>query len=124
MLYLAELINHFLHPRIENYLNHYSVKNLFDLDKILINECFVFNTRVVKFILNRPQSEFKLFLNQKSIEFIRELFFLAIGNSYGQFEAYRTNLIFLQEIVKDHDLQMNNEPTLKTHEVAYTSSRQ
>lgn len=103
MLYFAELKNPEIDPCIENFLNQYFVKNIHDLDQIIRDDSFVFNTRVVKFILNSSQGECMRFLSGQSLEFIRDLFFLAIGNSYGQFDDYRQNLINIQEIVQESD---------------------
>ena len=107
MLYLADLHNPDINPRIENYLNQYYVKNLHNLDQIIKNDSFVFNTRVVKYILNSPNRDCLHFLDKQTMEFIRELFFLAIGNSYGQFDEYRQNLTSIQDIVRDQENDFN-----------------
>ena len=102
MLYLAELKNPNINPRFENYLNQYFVKNLSHLHHIIQHDSFRFNTRVVKYILNSPHDECKEFLALQSEPFVNELFFLAIGNSYGQFDDYKQNLLYIQNIVNHH----------------------
>jgi len=94
-LYFAELINHCIHPNIENYLNYYKVKSIFDLDSI-ISEKFYINTRIVKFILNADENSFKEFIENQNADFIRLLYNMALGNSYHLMEAYSTNLNFLK----------------------------
>jgi hypothetical protein len=108
LLYLAQLKNPNINPRYENYLNQHFVKDLTQVDFIIKNDHFKFNTRVVKFILNSPSKECKEFLDKQTNSFIRELFYLAIGNSYWQFEEYRKNLLYLQSILSnlpDYDIQ-------------------
>lgn len=113
MLYLADLKNPDINPRIENYLNQYFVKNLHNLDQIIKNDSFIFNTRVVKYILNSPHNECIHFLSNQSVEFIRDLFFLAIGNSYGQFDDYRRNLLYIQEIVRNNEVEYEQKDMYK-----------
>ena len=103
LLYFADLQNSTVNPNIENYLNQYYVKNLSDLDQIIKNDKFVFNTRVVKYILNNTSKDCLNFLGMQSLEFIRELFFLAIGNSYGQFEEYKENLRSVLNIIGNYE---------------------
>ncbi len=106
MLYLAELKNPTINPRFENYLNQHFVKNLSHLNHIIKHDDFGFNTRVVKFILNSPHDECKAFLSLQTNSFISKLFFLAIGNSYGQFDDYKQNLLYIQKIIQQ---QPNSE---------------
>ena len=105
MLYLAELQNPEMNPRIENYLNHYFVSSLDKLDCLVNNGDFVFNTRVVKYILNSNHNECVHFLNKQSESFVRDLFYLSIGNAYNQFESYSQNLIYIQELMKKIDTE-------------------
>ena len=67
----------------------------------------MFNTRVVKYILNANHSECVQFLKKQSDNFIRELFYLSLGNAYNQFESYRQNLNYLQHLVNE----IENNPT-------------
>lgn len=110
MLYFAELQNSGINPNIENYLNQYSIKSLYDLDSIIKSEPFVFNTRVVKFILNSEHIECISFLHKQSAEFIKELFYLAIGNFYVQFKDYRQNLVYIQKLVEKTEAGYDENP--------------
>jgi len=99
MLYFAELINTDIPPSIENYLNNYSVGSLDDIDAIIKNEKFVFNTRVVKYILNSKDDDFDAFIAGRSEDFVNELYYNAIGNEYFKFSSYLRNIKKLKEIV-------------------------
>jgi hypothetical protein len=92
LLYFAELINKNIHPNIENFLNYYHVKSIFDLDNIIKNERFSINTRIVKYILNSEHDSFKIFIQNHSDSFLELLYDMAIGNSYHTIEAYQENL--------------------------------
>ncbi len=98
LVYFAELINPGILPNVENFLNHFFVKGLDELRQILRHDDFIFNTRVVKYILNSPHEECVRFLNEQNFRFISDLFYLSIGNSYGQFESYQRNLTYIQEV--------------------------
>lgn len=88
MLYFAELCNTELPPNIENYLNHKFVKNLNDIDFIIKNEDFCFNTRVVKYIIGSEKAEFEDFIQKQTENFIKDLYYNAIGNEYFKFNEY------------------------------------
>jgi len=96
LLYFAELINKNIHPNIENFLNYYHVKSIFDLDNIIKNERFSINTRIVKYILNGEPSLFQIFIQNHSDAFLELLYNMAIGNSYHTIEAYQENLNLLR----------------------------
>jgi hypothetical protein len=97
MLFFAELTDNRISPKIENTLNNAFVKNLNDIDCIIRNERFRFNTRVVKFILNSKHDEFDDFIAKRDNDFINALYYNAIGNEYYQFVSYRRNLMKLKE---------------------------
>ncbi|TAH00157.1 MAG: hypothetical protein EAZ15_09670 [Sphingobacteriales bacterium] len=103
MLYFAELVNDTIHPNIENYLNYFSVKSIFDLDDIISNPNFCINTRIVKYILNTATESFMVFLNNQSHAFINHLYDMAIGNGYHTIDSYAQNL----NNIKKH-LNLNN----------------
>jgi hypothetical protein len=95
MLFFAELSDNRIPPKIENTLNNAFVKNLNHIDCIIRNERFRFNTRVVKFILNSSPDEFDDFVAKRDNDFIRRLYYNAIGNEYYQFSSYNRNLMRL-----------------------------
>lgn len=99
MLYFAELINHDISPKFENYLNNFFVKNLDHLDYIIKNQTFVFNTRTVKFILNAEEKEFDTFIQKQTKEFVEEFYYNGIGNEYFKFDSYLTNIKKLNDLL-------------------------
>jgi hypothetical protein len=101
MLYFAELTDKTIPPDIENRLNYAYVKNLDDIDTIIKNEHFQFNTRVVKLILNSADHLFDRFIEKQNIQFIRNLYHLAIGNEYFKFPKYTRNLTQLRIMIKN-----------------------
>ena len=70
LLYFAELINDFINPNFENYLNYYQIKSIFDLQKIINRKRFVINTRIVKYLLNYEPIAFKIFIQNQKVQFI------------------------------------------------------
>ncbi|MDR1887332.1 MAG: phosphoribosyltransferase family protein [Prevotellaceae bacterium] len=98
MLYFAELADSSIPPNIENRLNNFYVKDLEQIDNIVKNERFRFNTRVVKFILNSRDDGFDRFIEKQNYDFISELYFNAIGNEYFKFPSYLRNLEKLRDI--------------------------
>lgn len=101
-LYFAELSNAEINPNIENYLNYYFVKSLLHLDKIIKNENFMLNTRVVKYILCADFQEFKNFIQYQSNRMVNTIYHLAIGNSYHKIEEYKANLNYIKELVNNN----------------------
>lgn len=99
MLYFAELVNPDVCPKIENVLNNHFVKNLEQVDWIIKNEEFAFNTRVVKYILNAKSDDFDRFIEKQTESFKRELFYQSIGNEYFKFDSYLSNLAKLKTVV-------------------------
>ncbi|MDR2809567.1 MAG: phosphoribosyltransferase family protein [Tannerellaceae bacterium] len=92
MLYFAELIDKSIPPNIENRLNYAYVKSLDEIDTLIKNEQFHFNTRVVKLILNSQDHLFDRFIEKQDIQFIRNLYYKSIGNDYFKFSKYLRNL--------------------------------
>lgn len=103
MLYLAELVNEEICPKIENVLNHYLVKNISDINSIIKNESFVFNTRVVKYILNSNHKDCFDFLMAQDSEFLSKLFYLSLGNEYYKFPEYKENLKLIEKIIFENN---------------------
>lgn len=106
MLYFAELINKNIHPKVENYLNYYSVKSIYDLRPIIHSRFFQINTRIVKYILNSDPIDFKEFIWTESSEFKQLLYNMAIGNGYHTIDAYTANLNFLKRNCINKNIQI------------------
>jgi hypothetical protein len=96
LLYFAELVNTSIHPNIENYLNYYQIKSIFDLDEIIKQERFAINTRIVKYLLNSEPDSFRIFIEKQHDTFKNLLYNMALGNSYHTIDAYLVNLSFLK----------------------------
>lgn len=97
LLYYAELVNKAINPNVENYLNYYSVKSIFDLKQIINSGNFFFNTRIVKYILNSEFESFKIFIENQTEDFINTLYNLSLGNSYHTITEYQGNLSFIKQ---------------------------
>ena len=99
MLYFAELINTGIHPNVENYLNYYHVKTIFDLDGIIKSGSFCINTRIVKYILNYSFDSFCVFIENQQAGFVELLYNMALGNGYHTIDAYQRNLNFIKKLI-------------------------
>ncbi len=99
LLYYAELVNKQIHPNIENTLNYYSVKSIFDLNKIVQQDRFRINTRLVKYVLNCGEDQFLVFMQNQSNYFLNLVYNMAIGNGYHLIEAYSKNITALKNLV-------------------------
>ena len=97
LLYYAELVNKDIPPNIENTLNYFKVKSIFDLDDIIKGEKFYINTRIVKYILNCDFVSFSVFIKDQTHSFIQNLYHMAIGNGYHTFDNYSRNLNYIKE---------------------------
>ena len=106
MLYFAELVNKEIHPNVENFLNYHQVKSIFDLERIISNGYFCFNTRVVKYILNTASASFSIFLERMDHDFIHQLYDLSLGNSYHLMDAYTDNLQLIKSYIKDNTYKL------------------
>jgi hypothetical protein len=100
-IYFAELIDQ-SDPTIESYLNLYSIKSLNDVEKIIVNDEFLFNTRVIKYILSAEHGQFKDFIRLRNWKFLDTLLHYAYGNEYFKTEKYIKNLHFLEESLKEY----------------------
>lgn len=99
LLYFAELANMEIHPNVENHLNYFQVKSVFDLEEIIKGGNFCFNTRVVKYILNTDFNSFSIFINNQTEDFINMLYNQALGNGYHTIDAYAPNLKVIKELI-------------------------
>lgn len=86
-------------PTIEHILNHESVKNLVDINNIIRNDEFIFNTRVIKYILKANQYEFVNFIQYQSDSFKETLYNLSILNDYHKNEKYLHNFSYLDQLI-------------------------
>lgn len=98
-LYYASVEDPSIEPSFENELNYAAIHSLIDVSKIIRNEEFGFNTRVVKFILKVDHEEFKTFTSYQSDTFLDNLIHWAVGNSYHLTPEYKQNFIHLQTLV-------------------------
>lgn len=94
-VYFAELINKDIPPTFENFLNYFQIKNVSDLISLFNSPTFVFNTRVVKFILKSEKNDFLKLTENSSPEKLKELIALAISNNYHLMKEYEYNLHYL-----------------------------
>lgn len=101
-LYFAELTNPLTNPKIENFLNYYFVKDLICLDKIIKNDPFLLNTRVIKYILISKHEDCRAFLNYQKPVFLHTLYHEAIGNGYHKIEDYQKNLFYLKTLISEN----------------------
>jgi hypothetical protein len=99
MLYFAQLMDMSIPPNIENYLNYYAVKSIFDLHDIISGEDFAINTRLVKYLLNYDSEDFGIFMETQQLGLMNKLYNMALGNGYHTIEAYQTNLSQLKNLV-------------------------
>lgn len=95
-VYLAELLNKDIHPNIENHYNYFAVKGLNEVVEVINRENFQYNTRIIKYILNLKESEFKFLMDFISREKQEELFHLAVSNNYHQINEYKMNINMIQ----------------------------
>jgi hypothetical protein len=99
MLYFAELNDPTISPKTENYLNHFFVKELSDLQPIIDSSDFSFNTRIIKYILNSKKEKCLHFLQKQNNSFLKGLYFNALGNEYYKFQEYLGNLKTIELLI-------------------------
>jgi hypothetical protein len=95
-LYLAELMDDSVSPTIENALNYAFVRNIKDINWIIHNDKFQFNTRVTKYILSYEHEEFKHFCDYQSDIFNHALLTNGYANGYATQEGYIKNMAYLR----------------------------
>ncbi|MFL9835455.1 phosphoribosyltransferase family protein [Chryseobacterium terrae] len=91
-MYYAELINFDIDPKIENYFNYHSVKNIQDVAEVMMRENFQFNTRIVKYILGLDSSNFDYLTSKIKKQHSDDLIELAISNNYHLIKEYENNI--------------------------------
>jgi hypothetical protein len=89
-------------PAVENELNYAFMKNLSHMDDIIKNEEIIFNTRLVKFMLNSPYDEFKHFIAKQTSCFCSSLQTYIIGNEYDNIEQFKKNYEHLKLVLICH----------------------
>lgn len=97
-LYIAEYTGD--NATVEHDLNHRSVYNLRTVNDIIRNEEFIFNIRVVKYILRADIEEFVSFITYQSEQFQETLYQLGILNGYYNNEKYSRNFSILKNLIK------------------------
>jgi hypothetical protein len=103
-LYYAALSTEDIHPNIENTLNYYEVKSIEDLHPIVKQSHFIFNTRIVKYILLAPVADFQHFIAQHNNAFLTQLVDHAISNGYHQMSEYKLNFDYLFNLLHKNEL--------------------
>lgn len=94
-VYLAEYTGS--DPTVEDKLNHSMVKNLTDITRIITEQDFLFNTRVVKYILKNP--EFEQFIKYQSRIFQVTLYNLGIMNDYHNNPKFQKAFEVLETLI-------------------------
>lgn len=94
-LYFAQFVGEG-DPNIENKLNYAFVNNLVDINYIIDNDEFIFNTRVIKYILRAEKSEFQTFINYQSKSFRHSFNTFLTGNEYHKLPEFLDNYLYLK----------------------------
>lgn len=100
-VYFASVEDPNIEATFEDYLNLNAIHGLIDISKIIRNEEFAFNTRVVKYILSAPFDEFETFIQYQSDTFVDTLWHYAMGNSYHTEDKFKKNYNYLSTILTD-----------------------
>lgn len=96
-IYIAQYLGE--DPTIEHRLNHHVVDNLKQVNNIIRNEEFIFNTRIVKYILKADIEHFVSFITYQSETFRETLFSLSILNDYHNNDKYKGNFTILRNLL-------------------------
>lgn len=98
-LYYAEYTGNG-HANIENKLNYAFVKgdstDLLNINAIIQDDEFKFNTRVTKYILSAEFSEFKNFIDYQKTSFRNGLLTYLTGNEYHKIPEFEQNVNYLK----------------------------
>jgi hypothetical protein len=97
-IYFAELMNREISPTFENVLNYSYVKSVEQVAELINTPQFVFNTRVIKYILKTPSGELESFTRTVPESRIREMMRLAISNNYHLMPEYEQTLHYLLKL--------------------------
>ncbi len=95
-VYFAELVNKAIHPKVENHYNYFAVQRIEDIVDVINRSKFQYNTRIIKYILNLDEEQFRFLINNISIEKCNDLFHLAISNNYHQIIEYKKNILTIK----------------------------
>jgi len=105
-LYFARLDNiNDICPTIENDLNYAAITEISNILALAAADDFVFNTRVIKYMLSSNPIEFEIMMTLIHREdggdiFLDTLYHLAIGNSYHLVPEYEENLSLVRDLLK------------------------
>ncbi len=91
-LYFAELVNPDIPPTIENELNYYYVQSPAQVIALMNSNGFLFNTRVVKYVLHSHKDQLDEYICKVKKEQLERLAGYAIGNNYHLMDEYQSNL--------------------------------
>jgi hypothetical protein len=94
-VYFAELINKDIEPSFENYLNYAFVQNMKDVVAVVNSADFIYNTRVIKYILKSGIEDVDFFCKEVPGHKVDMLIDYAISNNYHQIDNYKTTLHFI-----------------------------
>lgn len=87
-------------PQIEGFLNRKAINGLKDINEIIREDEFIFNTRVVKFILQHDSADFINFIEFQSQKFNETLLHYSIGNEYFKEPVFHANILTLQKYIQ------------------------
>ncbi len=90
--YYAELINPAVPPTIENELNYAYVRSAEQVIALMNSDSFLFNTRVVKYVLHSTKDQLDKYICNVKQEQLARLVEYAIGNNYHLMDEYRYSL--------------------------------
>lgn len=88
-------------PSIENELNYAFIKNLSDINYLIQNEELIFNTRLVKFLLNSHEYEFKNFIFSQEYNFCSLLKEKIEDNDYHKINEFKKNYLQLNFLLEN-----------------------
>lgn len=101
-LYYAILDDLTCHPSIEHKLNTYSLKDYRDIENLIHDDGIYWNTRVVKYLLELPTSQFIHFLNNLESDQIRAFYHCCINNHYCILDSFIDNFNILKLSMKSN----------------------